>query len=220
MNYYHNCREVTLEISNTKLLPENQLEIFWEYNYRSFLNYMEQTLFGIQGVITDSVNDNPIHATVSITDHDNNNSWVISNPVNGFYYRPIYSGNYELMFSAPGYIPKIVEDVQVTNGQTTQLDIQLVYNGAGVSDIINSKLFEIGPNPFNDRIFLSYQGHAKVDCNIDIYDIKGRRVHQLDCILSSDKNRLTIDFSAETSGYYLISIRSDHFQFSEKIIKK
>jgi hypothetical protein len=42
MNYFRNCREVTMEISETKLPPASQLENFWNYNYRSLLNYLQE----------------------------------------------------------------------------------------------------------------------------------------------------------------------------------
>ena len=43
MNYFRHCREVTIEISNTKLLPASQLVAHWNYNYRSLLNYIDQS---------------------------------------------------------------------------------------------------------------------------------------------------------------------------------
>ena len=73
----------TLEISNYKILPANQLVDYWEYNYKSFLNYLEQALYGLQGRVTDSITGNSIAATVFIEDHDMDNSWVVSNPVHG-----------------------------------------------------------------------------------------------------------------------------------------
>jgi hypothetical protein len=44
MNYFRDCLEVTVEISNIKLIPASQLPDYWEYNYRSFLNFMGQAL--------------------------------------------------------------------------------------------------------------------------------------------------------------------------------
>ena len=96
MNYFHHCREVTLEISNTKLLPASQFPDFWEYNYRSFLNYLEQALFGIQGTVTDSISGEPVGALVFINDHDLDNSWVVSNTESGNYFRPLYQGVYDI----------------------------------------------------------------------------------------------------------------------------
>ena len=66
MMYFHQCREFTLELSNVKLLPANQLPAFWNYNYRSLLNYIEQTMFGISGTVTDEATGDPLIAEVYI----------------------------------------------------------------------------------------------------------------------------------------------------------
>ena len=44
MNHFHDCLEFTLEISDEYILPESQLENWWQYNYRSLLNYMHQAI--------------------------------------------------------------------------------------------------------------------------------------------------------------------------------
>ncbi len=126
MNYFHNCREVTSELSTVKKLPTNQLPAHWEYNYRSLLNYLEQSLFGIRGVITDSVTGNPIVAKVEIPNHDIDFSFVYSSLPAGNYHRPLKEGVYNLNVSAPGYKPKTIQSVQVTDRQTTVVDIEMV----------------------------------------------------------------------------------------------
>jgi len=70
MNYFHQCREVTIELTNTKLVPASQLEEFWEYNYRSLINYIDQCQFGVKGMVTDSETGNPVVAEVYIDGHD------------------------------------------------------------------------------------------------------------------------------------------------------
>jgi PKD repeat protein len=125
MNYFHQCREYTLEISDVKLPPASQLPGFWEYNYRSLLNYMEQTLFGISGIVTDAVSGDPLYAEIYIEGHDEDSSWVYTYPNNGKYFRPIYEGTYDITFSAEGYYPQIIENVQVENRELTELDVQL-----------------------------------------------------------------------------------------------
>ncbi|MCD4788642.1 MAG: PKD domain-containing protein, partial [Bacteroidales bacterium] len=126
MNYFHQCREFTLELSNIKLLPANQLPAYWDYNYRSFLNYMEQTLFGINGTITDSETGDPVVAEIYIENHDTDSSWVYSYESTGNYYRPIFEGTWDVTFTAPGYYPQTFENTEVQNRQVTQLDVQLV----------------------------------------------------------------------------------------------
>jgi len=125
MNYFHHCREVTIEISSSKTPPAGQLPDFWEYNYRSFLNYMEQTLFGLRGIITDASNSNPIEAKVFINDHDEDESWVFSSLPEGNYHRPIAEGSYSITFSHFGYFPETVDNVAIINDAIELLDVEL-----------------------------------------------------------------------------------------------
>ena len=125
MTYFHQCREFTLELSDIKILPANQLPAFWDYNYRSFLNYIEQINYGIRGIITDSITGDPIEAEVYIDGHDIDSSWVYSSLPIGNYYRPIYAGTYEITYSAQGYFPKTKSNVIAFNRNTTYVHIQL-----------------------------------------------------------------------------------------------
>jgi len=125
MNYFHQCREFTLELSDSKLLPASQLEDHWEYNYRSFLNYMEQTMFGIQGVVTDAYNGEPLVGEVLIENHDIDSSWVYSDASSGNYFRPIHEGTYDVSFNSEGYYSLIIENVIVENRELTILNVAL-----------------------------------------------------------------------------------------------
>ena len=126
MNYFHNCREMTLELSNVKMPPENQLPDFWEYNYRSFISYMKQVMYGFSGIVTNSVTGEPVEAKVFVDNHDIDNSWVFSNPETGNYNRPIKSGTYDVTFSAPGYHTQTIENVDIVDVANYNLDVELV----------------------------------------------------------------------------------------------
>nr|NQU89453.1 PKD domain-containing protein [Bacteroidota bacterium] len=125
MNYFHNCRELTMEISGTKLLPANQLENHWDWNYRSLLSYIEQCTFGVNGVVTDLESGEPLHAQILIEGHDIDNSFVYSDPNTGFYQRLLDNGTYDITFSAPGHMPVVIENVYVSRYATTNLNVQL-----------------------------------------------------------------------------------------------
>jgi hypothetical protein len=125
MNYFHHCREFTLEISNTKLPSASTLPAFWNYNYRSLLNYLEQSLNGLHGIVSDSLSGQGINAKVSIQGHDRDSSHVYAAMPHGDYYRYLPSGSYDLTFSAPGYVSKTIPSVSVTMGQAKSLDVQL-----------------------------------------------------------------------------------------------
>lgn len=125
MNYFRQCREVTIEISNTKNPPASQLLNYWNYNYKSFLNYMEQCLYGVRGIVTDSLTGAALRAKVFINGHDIDSSHVYSALPVGNYHRFLAPGTYSLTFSAPGYYPKTITGITVNNYATSVAHVQL-----------------------------------------------------------------------------------------------
>ncbi len=125
MNYYKHCRELTLELSMIKIDPETDLLNNWNYNYKSWLNYMEEALHGIRGVVKDACSNQPIVAQVFISGHDFDSSHVYSALPLGDYYRPIINGTYNITFSAPGYQSKTINNVVVVDGSATLVNVDL-----------------------------------------------------------------------------------------------
>ncbi len=125
MNYFHHCREFTLEISGNQIPPANQLPAFWDYQHRSMLNYMEQVLFGVRGKVTNALNGNPVPAKVYIEDHDEDESHVYATLPVGNYHRPIKEGTYDFTFSLLGYYPETIENVSPEDMETLLLDVEL-----------------------------------------------------------------------------------------------
>ncbi len=124
MNYFRYCREFTLELSNDKTPNPNQLPQLWDANYPSLLNYLEQSLFGVRGIVTDSITGLPLKAKVEINNHDTDSSHVYSNLPIGNYHRYLIQGNYNITFSKNGYYPKTINQT-VLNNNTSIVNIQL-----------------------------------------------------------------------------------------------
>ncbi len=137
MNYFKHCREVTMELSHDKTPPASQLPDFWDYDYRSLLNYMKESTYGVRGVITNSQNGNPIQAKVFINGHDEDNSEVYSSLPVGNYHRLLKAGNYDITYSAFGYHAQTIT-VSVTDRQATNLDVQLQPAGPVLADFYAS----------------------------------------------------------------------------------
>ncbi|HPN38739.1 MAG TPA: M14 family zinc carboxypeptidase [Melioribacteraceae bacterium] len=125
--FFGKGREVTAEISDTKLLSAALLPAHWEYNKRSLLNFIEQSLFGIKGIVTDELTGLPIKAKIEIQNHDTNadSSFIYSDGDNGFYSKMIAQGNYTIKITAPQYNTKQITGVVVSNRNATNLNIQL-----------------------------------------------------------------------------------------------
>lgn len=124
MNAYAQCREVTIECSNSKTPNANQLPNFWNYNHNSMLTYIEECLNGVHGVVYDAVTNEPLQGvTVTVLDHDAFGSSVSTHAV-GDFHRPIKGGTYTFVFSKEGYISQSVE-VTIADGQ--RIDLEPVY---------------------------------------------------------------------------------------------
>jgi hypothetical protein len=124
MTYFHRGREMTLELSNQKFLSTSQFDNHWNYNRNALYNYMEQSLFGLRGLITDASTGEPIVANVSIFNHDMDNSDVFSRLPNGNYHRYLHAGSYDVTFSAEGYLSQTIA-VGILNDESTLLNVAL-----------------------------------------------------------------------------------------------
>ncbi|MCK0108347.1 DUF5011 domain-containing protein [Flavobacteriaceae bacterium S0825] len=120
MNYYQQTKEVTIELSNTKLPAASQLVNYWNYNKEALIDYLVQGTYGFSGVVKDAVTGNPIEATVKIANHDALGSWTKTTLPHGGYFRPIKAGTYDIIFEAPCYqsftlTGQIISDYQGVN---------------------------------------------------------------------------------------------------------
>ncbi len=128
MNWYHGCREVTLELADSKPLDAQLLDDYFEYTRRSFLDYFETALTGIRGVVSDAGSGLPVAAEIRVVGHDieDQRSWVTTDPDVGDYHRLIEAGTWDLVISAPGYEAATVSGVAVTAGaDATVVDVAL-----------------------------------------------------------------------------------------------
>jgi len=125
MTYFRAGRELTMEISNTKLIPASQLPAHWEYNKRSLLTYLENALYGIRGIVTDAVTSLPLDAVVTVVGHDIDSARIFTDPDVGDYHRMIEAGSWSLEYSAVGYLPQTIFGITVTDGNATIIDVEL-----------------------------------------------------------------------------------------------
>jgi hypothetical protein len=126
MTYFMHGREITIELSAPKTPAASSLPTYWNATYRSFLHYMEESSFGLHGLITDSLSGNPVKAKIEVLHHDADHSEVYSDSITGFYSRLIAIGQYDIFISAPGYYSKLYRGVSLTNRQSTILNIKLL----------------------------------------------------------------------------------------------
>jgi len=122
MNYWQNCRELTLEVSNTKMPQSENLPNYWNWNRGAMLSYIENVKYGIRGLVTDTDGE-PVHAKVTVVGHDQYNSHVFTNPQFGNYYRMIQPGTFTFLFEAYGYESQTFSGVISQQSKATILDV-------------------------------------------------------------------------------------------------
>ena len=124
MNGYAQCRELTIECSNTKLPSASQLPTFWNINKNSIFAFMNQCLNGIHGTVTDAESGLPIEATLTLVGHDDEYSPVSTQLPGGDYHRPVKAGTYTARFTANGY-ESFQTPVTVADNDNVELNVQL-----------------------------------------------------------------------------------------------
>lgn len=218
--FYQQCRNVTLELSTIKLLRESELNNYWEYNRDALIAYMEQVLYGIRGIVTDSLTGEPIEAKIFVENHDLDSSHVYSHLPQGDYYRPIYEGTYDLTFSCDGYYPKTIKSIQVENNKATILDVKLWYAS---TDIVSQEenLPVVSIDICGDRIIINY--HSGIPDNshfeLEIFDVHGKRLYSLtDSYKKVESYAVNWDRKRFGSGIYYIKLSAKENTIIKKTI--
>ncbi len=116
------CIDVTVEYHNTKWPSESVLDGLWDENRQSLINFVKAAHYGVNGVVTGSDTGLPLDATISVV---GNSKSVTTDPAHGDYYKLVDSGTHSLVFSAYGYIDKVVSDVVTTWGTPSVVNVVL-----------------------------------------------------------------------------------------------
>jgi len=87
------------------------------------LAYMEWSLRGARGLITDATTGKPLNASIEVIGIDHK---VYTDPDVGDYHRILVPGIYDLRFSAQGYYSEIIPDISVSQGNAARLDVSLI----------------------------------------------------------------------------------------------
>ena len=128
MNAFGQCREVTVECSSTKTPAASYLPSYWNYNHYAMLAFMEEALYGVHGFVYDAQTTQPIQgATVTVLNHDVNNSFVTTHSI-GDFHRPIKGGTWTIKITKEGYCPETIS-VTVADGQREDVDVFLFPEG-------------------------------------------------------------------------------------------
>jgi len=172
-NFRMHSREVTIEIDNDYITPEEWLDTLWNYYKQPFINYVKNTLYGVIGKITDSITGLPIeNVDIFVQYHDTICSNIFSNK-DGFYCRPIYPGNYYFSYSHNNYKTQI-HNIITTPNNTIIKNITMLPKEYGkicinINDTSNNNAFLDLYVYSNDTLFRKYSIQVNTNTCIPLY---------------------------------------------------
>ncbi len=212
MNYWHHCREMTLEVSDVMLVATENLIAHWNYNREAILTYMELVFKGFYGTVTNS-SGQPLNATITIVGHDKDNSQVVTNSTHGNYYRMIEPGTYNVTFSASGYSNVVVNGVVIGAGESKILNVVM---GGSASNV-----------PVSGVVLNSYNNNPVVGASVTIATQSGTlqtttNEEGVYTFASIPNGMVKLSVSAEGffNSYYHENVTSTSTDFTLKIIEK
>ena len=171
-------REVTIELDDQYVTPAAQLTLLWQNNWHSLLGYLENALYGIHGSVRDVNTHNPVPAKVFIDGYDKDSSQVYSDTLTGSFVRFLSPGLWNLTFSAKGYWPVTISNINVTNRQKTDLVVDMSPYTNKVENPNSSTSLLLYPNPARNEIRTLLPDTVGGNFNVKIINPAGKLVSE------------------------------------------
>ncbi len=168
-------REVTIELDAIKETPPAQLDLLWQYNWRSLLGFLENALYGIHGLVKDAHTGCPVPAKIYISGHDIDSSHVYSDTLSGRFIRLLAPGTWNLTFSGNGYRDTTIYNVLVVAGQKTDLLVEMTSVTTAIDTAKRDEPF-LYPNPATTYIRAKLPENLSGKVNIKIISQSGKIV--------------------------------------------
>jgi len=122
-NYlYMGGNEVTIELGNTKQPSTSQITTLWNDNRNAMLSYLEKSLIGLRGKVTDSITSAPLNATIDVIGRTHS---VFTDPQVGDYHRMLLPGVYDIKVTSAGHDTVTITGQAVPSGNAVRRDLAL-----------------------------------------------------------------------------------------------
>ena len=205
-------REVTIELDDEYITPADKLSTLWDNNRRSLIGYLENSLYGINGLVTDSRSGEPVPARIFINGHDMDNSHIYSDTLTGRFIRLLEPGIWNLSFSATGYRDTVVNNIVVTTRQRTDVIIDMVpvFNPVDTTNPLKPLLY---PNPGSTYIKAVLPEKMRGSVKVEIFNISGMKLSDF-YTETSDRLPVTIDVRWLPGGSYIVVFTNSASQIS------
>jgi len=223
--------EFTIETSPEYMSPgPNALQIA-QNNIPGALYLLERVTNGpgISGIITDSATTEPLSARIKILElelphHEGIIEPRISDSLSGRFYRLLQPGFYTVEISKETYYTKIIDSVEIVNGEWTLFDVPLKQKPTFADqDQIDFSLYyaleQNYPNPFNPTTTIKYQIPEQSFFTLKVYDVLG---NEIACLVNEKKSvgsyEVKFDATELPSGIYFYRMQAGNYADTKKMV--
>jgi hypothetical protein len=195
-------REITIELSNVTLPPATEMWSYWEKNRAGLIGLIEKAEFGVHGTVTNGLTFQPMEAKIEIPGHDQNESFIYSDPVTGKFFRYLAEGTHQFTVSAEGFTSAGFS-AEVHKNEKTEVTVTLdpVQTGILLKTLAGNEGIEIALNDDGSEVF-----------SASLYDLTGRKVDDRLFI-----GRSGIVEKPVSEGIYILKIKTEHQTLSRLV---
>lgn len=164
-----------IEVGTTTIPPGSMVDDICQRNLAGAYYLLERiTESGITGLIYDSLTGEPLGAEVVIRGYyDPTLPPRRSDPQYGRFLRLTKPGTYNIEIRKHGYAAVIHNDIQVLEGQLTELNIPMSRIEGEMPVTAPQKKIRVSPNPTSNTVLIEL-GESTSITSLEIYDITGR----------------------------------------------
>ncbi len=197
-SFFLGCREITLEISSDKTPSASTLPLYWSYLGNALANLADDATKGVHGIVKDSLSGERLDSVkVELQNAQGNGSEVYSK-ADGYYFRALSEGVYDLKFSKNGYEDKTIS-LTAHSDSLVRFDVMLKKTDVSLSGTEQeANWLNVYPNPCSERLFVQslWQGEYEITGSLGIVVLKGK----------IEKGRTVINMAELPNGIYVLRI--------------
>ncbi len=171
----------------------------------------------LEGIVTDSLTqlglNNVLVEILSLSAYD------YSGSAGEYSSGTVNAGTYSVRFSKAGYLTEVINNVVLTNGVLTTLDVELVPEGIGIKAIeANTGYLKIaGANPFTSDCVIEYCVAGNENARLEVTDVRGRTIEIK--LLDRSESILRLAGSYQPGIYYARIITDNGVSQPIKLLK-
>ena len=209
-----------IEVSTTTIPPGSMVDDICQRNMIGAYYLLERaSQSGITGCIYDSATAQPLTAEVIIQGYyDPNLPPRRSESVFGRFLRILKPGVYNMEIRKRGYVTQTYENVEVVNGQMTELNVNMVSMGRETSIHDPQKKIRVSPNPGRTMVRIQFDQELTFS-SVQVYDMLGRLVKTYDNPSYDMTWQLDDDLDRKVAeGIYFLVGRTEDNETVQKVV--